>query len=220
MQKLDRHSVPAPPCLVSSEQRWRYSDLRGREKDEIRAALFVIQKERCAYCERRTGTSPADGHVEHFRKQANNHELELSWSNLFWSCVDESTCGKHKDKCDRPLGSGRQASFIFDDLIDPSVDDPHDYLMFLPDGTVRPREGLSAAGERRALETMRVFQLADSPFLRKSREDAAKPYVKAVDSLLRAGSGTLNQYLQSVQADIDSAPFSSVIRQYLKGILD
>ena len=220
MQKLDRDRIPVPSCLVAPEEGWSYGDLGGQDKAEIRAALVAIQRECCAYCERRTGTGPKDGHIEHFRKQASNPTLRLAWSNLFWSCLDEHTCGKHKDKCDRPVGSGPQAKFDIDDLIDPSVQDPHDFLIFLIDGTIRPREGLSLADERRALETIRVFQLADSPFLRKSREDAAKPYVAAVDSLLQAGLDTLKRYLQSIQADIDSAPFSSAIRQHLKGFLD
>lgn len=218
MHKLDRNSVPVPPCLVAPDAGRRYTDLHGSEKNEIRETLLTMQKQRCAYCERRTGAERDDGHVEHFRKQAGNEALVLTWSNMYWSCQDEKTCGKHKDKCDRPAGSGPQAVFDADELIDPCVHDPDAHLQFFTDGTVRPREGLDPPAARRASETVRVFQLADSPYLRKSREDAVQPYVLAVDSLLAAGLEVLQRYLESVNTVIDDSPFCTVIQQYVRGL--
>jgi uncharacterized protein (TIGR02646 family) len=179
--------------------------------------LLDLQKHRCAYCERRTGEAKDDGHIEHFRNQAGHDDLTLAWFNIFWSCNDEKTCGKHKDKCNRQ--SGRLAAFNPNDLIDPCQDDPNTFLLFVVDGTVRPRDGLDAVNQRRAEETLRVFQLAESAYLRKSREDAVKPYVGAIDSLLFAGADLVVRYVKSEVAKIDSAPFASAIRQYLEGIL-
>ena len=130
---------------------------------------------------------------------------------------DTYFCGKHKDKCDRFAGPRR--TFDPDDLIDPSIVDPEEFLEFLPDGTVRPRHDLSSRNEHMAAETLRVFQLADSAFLRRSREDAVRPYVHAIDTLLPFGSASLKSYLESVQAEIDDAPFSTAIRHYLRGLL-
>jgi hypothetical protein len=135
---------------------------------------------------------------------------------MFWSCNDEKTCGKHKDKCNRQ--SGPRAAFDPNHLIDPSQDDPNKFLLFVVDGTVRPRDGLNEADERRAKETLRVFQLADSAYLRKSREDAVRPYVGAIDSLLSAGADLVVQYVKNEVAKIDKAPFAATIRQYLEGI--
>jgi hypothetical protein len=72
--------------------------------------------------------------------------------------------------------------------------------------------------QRRAQETLRVFQLADSAYLRKSREDAVKPYVSAIDSLLSAGVDLVVRFVQSEVGKIESAPFATAIRQYLEGI--
>jgi uncharacterized protein (TIGR02646 family) len=218
MHKLDRNAVPVPGCLQQNLVGRSFSTLHSPEKTEIRNTLLTIQKQRCAYCERRTGTERDDGHIEHFKDQAHHGHLTLDWTNLFWSCTDEKTCGKHKDKCNRPVGTGSQALFDIGDLIAPDVDDPHDYLLFVVDGTVRPKNGLSAAHERRALETIRVFQLSDSPFLRKSREDAVRPYIGAVDALLAAGKDILLEYIRTEAARIHEAPFFSVIHQYLDGL--
>jgi len=216
MHALDRNTVPIPPCLVAPPAGWDYSDLHGNEREEIRARLLELQKHRCAYCERRTGDERDDGHIEHFRNQGEHIHLRLAWANMFWSCNDEKTCGKHKDKCNRQ--SGPRAAFDPNHLIDPSQDDPNKFLLFVVDGTVRPRDGLNEADERRAKETLRVFQLADSAYLRKSREDAVRPYVGAIDSLLSAGADLVVQYVKNEVAKIDKAPFAATIRKYLEGI--
>jgi uncharacterized protein (TIGR02646 family) len=217
MHRLDRTTVPIPPCLAAPAAGFGFDDLNGAQKAEIRARLLDLQLHRCAYCERRTGEERDEGHIEHFRSQAARPDLAVEWSNMFWSCNDEKTCGKHKDKCNR--AAGPKAGFDHNELIDPNVDDPTNFLFFVVDGTVRPRDGLGAAEVRRAQETLRVFRLADSAYLRRSREDAVRPYVGAVDSLLSAGRDVVERYLQSEVARIDSAPFATVIRQYLEGIL-
>jgi uncharacterized protein (TIGR02646 family) len=217
MHALDRNTVPIPPCLAAPPAGQTYADLHGDEKEEIRTRLLDLQKHRCAYCERRTGDERDDGHIEHFRNQEQHDHLRLAWANMFWSCNDEKTCGKYKDKCNRQ--SGRFVAFDPNELIDPGQDDPNNFLLFVVDGTVRPRDGLDQVNERRAKETLRVFQLADSAYLRKSREDAVKPYVGAIDSLLSAGAELVTRYVKSEVAKIDSAPFATSIRQYLEGIL-
>jgi uncharacterized protein (TIGR02646 family) len=217
MHALDRSTVPTPPCLAAPPEGQTYADLHGDEKEEIRTRLLDLQKHRCAYCERRTGDEKDDGHIEHFRNQGQHAHLCLAWTNMFWSCNDEKTCGKHKDKCNRQ--SGRFVAFDPNDLINPCQDDPNNFLLFVVDGTVRSRDGLDQVNERRAKETLRVFQLADSAYLRKSREDAVKPYVGAIDSLLSAGAELVTRYVKSEVAKIDSAPFATSIRQYLEGIV-
>lgn len=218
MRKLDRASVTCPTCLGDFVPGSTYSQLRGHEKQEIRGALLSMQGHRCAYCERRTGEERDEGHIEHFRKQADQPALQLAWPNMFWSCLDEKSCGKHKDKCDRPAGTGPQASFNVDELLNPCDDDPDDFLEFLADGTVRPRDGLSVHDLQRAQESLRVFQLDANSFLRQSRKDAVSPYMSAVDALLKHGVDAVKGYVASVQSQIDSAPFSAAIKHYLRGL--
>jgi uncharacterized protein (TIGR02646 family) len=217
MHRLDRSLVPVPGCLVAPPAGRRYDTLFSSEKEEICTGLLELQRHRCAYCERRTGEERDDGHIEHFRNRAGHADLDLAWANMFWSCNDEKTCGKHKDKCNR--WSGRLARFDPDDIIDPSVEDPDDFFLFVVDGTMRPLDALDASSGRRALETLRVFQLANSAYLRRSREDAVKPYLGAIASLLSAGKDLVVRYVQGEIANIDSAPFATAIRQYLEGFL-
>jgi len=215
MHKLDRSAVLIPSCLNQSGR--RYCDLRGTEKEEIRAVLLEIQGHRCAYCERRTGEDHDDGHIEHFRNQADHAQLDLVWSNLFWSCKDEKTCGKHKDKCTKE--SGRLKRFDHDDIIDPAAEDPEGLLLFVFDGTVRPKDELNARDRHRAQETLRVFQLSDSAYLRKSRQDAVSPYISAVDAILNISSNHVETYVRSELSKLETAPFSTAIKSFLMSVI-
>jgi uncharacterized protein (TIGR02646 family) len=220
MRKIDRNSVPPPTCLAEPKNGLRYHQLCGLDKAEIRHLLLELQKERCAYCERRTGREKDDGHIEHFRNQAEHEHLDVEWTNMFWSCQDEKTCGKHKDKCNLVSGTGPQRAFDVNELIDPCVDDPDEFLLLVSDGTVRPRPGLSASQERRASETLRVFQLADSAYLRKARADAVHPYVSTIDQLLPFGVDIVKAYVQHMMATIQAAAFSTAVKHYLGGLLN
>ena len=214
MQKLDRTKAPVPTCLAAPVVP-NYGRLRGADKACIRQALFEIQGERCAYCERRTGTSEKDGHIEHFRNQANHPHLDLHWPNLYWSCNDADSCGKHKDNCDIKHGTSTQAEFNANDIIDPGVDNPDDFLVFVYDGEVKPREDLNAPTLKRATETLRVFQLADSAYLRKSRADAVGPYVRSLDLMRQIAPERIAAYAQSELGKTDRVPFHTPIRHFL-----
>jgi uncharacterized protein (TIGR02646 family) len=214
VHKLDRAKASIPTCLATPTVA-NYGRLRGADKESIRQALFTIQGERCAYCERRTGTGEKDGHIEHFRNQANHAQLDLHWPNLFWSCNDTNSCGKHKDDCDIKNGTSTKAEFNPDHIIDPGSDNPDDFLIFVYDGEVKPKVGLAASELRKATETLRVFQLADSPFLRKSRSDAVSPYVSQLDLLLQIAPDRILAYAQSELGKTQHAPFYTAIRHFL-----
>ena len=219
MHKLNRNSVDTPTCLKAPSADKCYADLRGHEKNEIRDRLLEMQGQRCAYCERRTGTDRHEGHIEHFRKQCNHGGLVLSWENLFWSCVDINSCGKHKDDCNIKHGTGVKREFKEDEIIDPAIEDPEHYFVFVSDGTVCLRDGLTTIEKKRAEETLRVFNLADSAFLRTSREDAVRPYKASIDSLLPHGIEMVQKYVDGVFNQIDTSPFCTAIKHYLGGLL-
>jgi uncharacterized protein (TIGR02646 family) len=217
MHHLDRSTIPIPRCLAAPTEGRTYAVLTNAEREEIRKSLLELQGHRCAYCERRTAADRDDGHIEHFLCQAEHKNLSLSWSNIYWSCKDEKTCGKHKDKCTKQ--SGRLAKFDHRELLDPGADDPSQYLLFVVDGTVRPREELDPASRRRAEETLRVFRLAESAYLQRARQDAVKPYLSTIKSLMEEGREMVTRYIQSQMAYVDDSPFSTAIRQYLEGFL-
>jgi len=214
MRKVDRSGVQVPASLQNVAAGRKFADLSRAEKDQIRDALQAIQLARCAYCERRTATDPRDGHIEHFRCQADHPQLDLTWSNLFWSCNDETSCGKFKDGCVR--AGGPRVRFNPGDLIDPANEDPDEYLLFVTDGTVQLKEGLDDAEGSRARETLRVFNLSESAYLRKAREDAVQPYVKIMSLLVESAPQLLQAYVASEQPKVADVPFSAVIRHFFR----
>lgn len=214
MRRINRNAVPVPECLNQAQVDRTYAHLRGAEKTQIRTSLLEIQGQRCAYCERRTGTGARDGHIEHFRKQADYQDITLTWSNMFWSCNDENSCGKYKDGCCRD--SGVRARFNPSNLIDPSVDDPDDFLLFITDGTVRPNDGLTDEQNMKACESIRVFNLNDSAFLRKAREDAIRPFFDTIAWFQKHAPGMIATYVASERVKIEAQPFSAGIKHFFR----
>jgi len=107
-----------------------------------------MQGRRCAYCE---GPMIAGNrHIEHFRQRRCYPEGTFDWNNLFGFCDRAGTCGRAKDQCgDYPEGS----------LIKADIENPDDFLVFTPRGTVEPRVDLSAGDHLRASETIRILGL-------------------------------------------------------------
>lgn len=218
MRYLDRSTVPVPSCLAEAPQGLTYDDLYGNQKAEIRAALLQLQGHRCAYCERRTGDHQKyDGHIEHFRDQTRHDELGLCWENLYWSCVDERTCGKHKDKCRKE--SGPQRRYHPGELLDPGRDQPDDYLLFVLDGSVTARPTADERARARAEETIRVFRLNESSYLEKARKDAVQPYVGIVQTLIQTAPALLPGYVRGALQQASSAPFQAAIKHFLLSVV-
>lgn len=219
MQRLDRNSVPAPACITPHDPARLYANLHGPQKTEIRTTLLTIQKERCAYCERRTGLANDDGHIEHFREQDVHPHLTTQWANLFWSCNEKHSCGNHKGTCKIVGGAGKCRAFDPANIIDPCAEDPDHFMVFISDGTINPREGLTDVENHRYEETMRVFNLAESSSLRKSRQDAVDPYIGILYSLRAAGPEIFRDYIASELARLDSRPFATAIRHFFQSNL-
>jgi uncharacterized protein (TIGR02646 family) len=215
MHRLDRNSVTAPSCIMPHDPARHYSTLRGSHKAEIRTALLTLQQNRCAYCERRTGTGENDGHIEHFHRQTDFPARSTDWTNLFWSCTDPNFCGKHKDECRISGSTGKCRPVVMDDVIKPCTDDPDQFMHFISDGAIQPRAKLTPAEKHRYDETLRVFQLAEAAFLVDSRRDAVKPYIDALSELMPDGPERVRAYIDRQLARVRSVPFETVIRHFL-----
>ncbi len=103
-----------------------------------------------------------------------------------------------------------------DDLIDPATEEPDDFLLFVTDGSVQVRDGLGDDAASRARETLRVFNLAHSAYLRKAREDAVQPYVKTVRWMVENAPQHLQAYVASELPGIANVPFSAVVRHFFR----
>lgn len=210
MRNLSRGNVPA--CLAQYQHgRDNWNDLDSSDKDEIRTELKAMQSERCAYCE--CSTVAHGQHIEHFRQKSIYPQGTFDWWNLFGSCDRNNSCGKHKDSLSK--------NYDHRDLIKPDVEDPDHFFHFMVDGTIALRLGLSANDQRRATETLRIFNLdpTHGP-LRAMRHEAAVGYKEtglAVAELFEEGAAAEDclAFITGELASTADLPFPTVIRHTL-----
>lgn len=205
MHKLKRDIAPA--CLARCAQEGRaWQNLSSADTREIRSALETMQGSYCAYCEAvsddKSKNQNQRRHIEHFRPRAKFPELTYCWDNLFLSCSNSETCGKHKDK--KGLG------YSPDEVLNPCLDDPDRFLRFYANGRVEPARGISEADKRRADETIRVFNL-NAPSLVERRKNV----LCAWEWLKNSSSDKINEYVSAI---LDQGqPFPTAVRHVLVG---
>jgi len=214
MRQLDRNSALPPVCLTCYQHgKHNWGSVSLEHKDEIRASLEKMQGRRCAYCE---GSVDSLGHhIEHFRAKGAFPKLTFDWSNLYWSCDASDSCGRHKDHDSGPYDP--------DDLIDPCREDPDRFFKFRSDGTIRVRTDIPDKEQRRANETLRVFNLNPSQGrLRQMRKRALEAYTARDPDILAALETFEPSERDAIIADelarTASEPFSAVIRHFFAQI--
>lgn len=79
-----------------------YDKLSVEEKEKLKQELIDEQGALCCYCGRRITAD--DSHVEHFRPQKSYGNLDVSYDNLFASCIKEAVKGK-RFHCGHSKGS-------------------------------------------------------------------------------------------------------------------
>lgn len=209
MHQLDRGD--APPCLAHYRHgRDNWGSLTAKDKAEIGETLAAMQGARCAYCE--AEIVPGRGHIEHFVQKGRDPRVTFRWDNLFGSCNRRESCGKHKDSDAGPYADAY--------IIKPDDDDPDEYLIFVSDGTIQPREGLSDAQLQKAEETLRVFNLdARHGALRQMRRNATAGYLQIAEALWSSIEDFTDDEWQQLFDDelaaIANLPFVTAIRHTL-----
>lgn len=210
MHRLYRGTPPG--CLANFQHGSdNWNALGFTEKEEIRDALNSMQGKRCAYCE--CQLSSDNQHIEHFWQRSYYPQGTFAWDNLFWSCCQNDSCGKHKDLL--PI------TYDHRDLIKADVDNPEHFFHFMSDGTISIRSGLSAAERERAEETLRIFNLdPHHGRLRAMRRTAAAGYKDtglAVAHLLEEGAAP-TECLEFIMEELNhtaNLPFCTAIRHTL-----
>lgn len=208
MHKLQRGNAPA--CLAHYRHgRDNWGDVTPGEKATIWTELEAMQGQRCGYCE--ADISNGQKHIEHFHQKGRDASVTFLWSNLFGSCNREDSCGKHKDRC---------AVYPPANLIKPDVDDPEHFFVFVSDGTIAIRQGLSDPDRHRATETLRIFNLdAQHGPLRRMRQQAATGYLQTAEEFLTLAAEYLPEewqpLLDSEMAATAHLPFATAIKHVL-----
>ena len=209
MHKLQRRNAPA--CLANHQHRRdNWSNVTPGEKAAIWTELEAMQGPRCGYCE--ADTSNGQKHIEHFRQKALDPTVTFLWSNLFGSCNREDSCGKHKDN--------RCGAYTPADLIKPDVDDPECFFVFVSDGTIAVRHGLSVQDRHRATETLRIFNLdARHGPLRRMRQQAAAGYLQTGEELCALSAEyPLEEWQPLLDSELAATvhlPFTTAIKHVL-----
>jgi uncharacterized protein (TIGR02646 family) len=209
LHKLQRGA--APECLANFRHGIdAWSDVTAEEKTEIWRNLESMQGLRCAYCE--AHIERGKRHIEHFRQRGRFAEGTFDWTNLFGSCDHEKCCGKHKDRCG-----------MYDpaDIVKPDEEDPDDFFVFVSDGTIDVRRGLSARDEHRARETLRVLNLdAHGGRLRQMRRSAIAGHLHTVDEIRELAENLPPElWMPELQRELHSIaelPFVTAIRHALQ----
>ena len=187
MHKLHRPDIEPSGLQAARENRLQNWE-SGLEKASIRQALLEMQDSRCAYCEK--SLKDSEQHIEHFRKQSEYPKLVFVWSNLFLSCNNQNTCGKHKDRI----------SINIDEVIDPCIDDPEYYLEFDLNGRVFPKSCLTPQERLKAEKTIEAFNLNEL-HLKTNRKNFLKSFRWITETQDIADSEGLRLYLSSFTID-------------------
>lgn len=116
--------------------------------DDIRDALSIIYKGKCAFCEQKEELT----HVEHFRPKDTYYWLAFSWDNLLMSCP---TCNTHKstnfeidgvlanfENTELNIRNINSSSTTYDaieipKMVNPEVTDPNGLIYFEKDGSIK-----------------------------------------------------------------------------------
>jgi uncharacterized protein (TIGR02646 family) len=231
MHKLDRAKVPAPECLGQWDyEKHTWDDFGHPCKQHVRIALKRLQGQsisttdaddddvmigvRCAYCE---GPIFNGGHIEHFRRKnpkLGYPKLTFDWDNLFFSCDSQEHCGHFKD---RPAAEPYDADL----LVKPDNDDPDNFFYFHQSGAVRVRnrDGISENDQKRAGETIRVFNL-DCGTLRGTRRHALNGYRNRtrdiLDELMTWEPELREEYIRDELEATRWDPYATVIRHFFE----
>lgn len=195
MHKLNRPT--APSCLDKYQHGLNnWGDVSSEDKAEIWLSLHHMQGSRCAYCECEIDMQDGaqDAHIEHFRQRGRYPQSTFDWDNLFGSCNRTDSCGKYKDK----------QTYNYSDLIKVDDEDPEDYLRFLPDGQMVPKDQLDANQQRRAEETIRVFNLNGA--LRQIRRIHVMGYLQTAEELA------------ALAEDCDEADWQELLEEELRAV--
>ncbi|AYM79861.1 TIGR02646 family protein [Janthinobacterium agaricidamnosum] len=207
MHKLQRGAAPA--CLSNYRHgRDNWKAVTAEDKREIWERLNEMQQHRCAYCEGSLRTDKK--HIEHFRQNRRDSKVIFLWTNLFGSCNRPDNCGKFKDELP-PYDPA--------DLIKPDEEDPEHFFLFVSDGSVAVREGLNAVDKKRAMETIRIFNLNGA--LREMRRSAIAGYIELgmeFIEIVESGDLTREQCLELYKDELAATaylPFSTAIKHTL-----
>ena len=190
-QKVTEHTSPK----AEAERLWNQK--ASRPFDAVRSTLerMAAGRARCMYCEDDRGTD-----IEHFYPKATYPLRAFSWCNYLLAC---GHCNSNLKREQFPLDAAGQPA-----LVDPTVDDPADHLVFLP--TTGEFRSIGSKGA----PSIEVFALNDHTPPRKLPQARQKTLVKLIVILQeydRALETAEVEYAALLKETVRDEPFPAVL---------
>ncbi len=122
------------------------SDIRARLRKDI---LEKEQNNVCIYCEKKISDNSKKSNIDHFKTRNLFPEKSLDYANLLVSCNVNERCSSFKDSR-KSLLKNRDD---YENIIDPSIENPNDFFNYLLSGEIIPID------EKKAQFTIDIFNL-------------------------------------------------------------
>ena len=132
----------------------RWEELNGELRYNIRLHILLYEQDcLCGYSEIPLDEENTSSHIDHFVKRDYDHSKIFDWDNLLVSAIDEDYGGKYKDNTYK-IKQNEYAQ-----IFNPTKDDMGQYIEYLRDGRIAPRDGIQDAINDKILKTIEVFNL-------------------------------------------------------------
>lgn len=132
----------------------RWEELNGELRYNIRLHILLYEQDcLCGYSEIPLDEENTSSHIDHFVKRDYDHSKIFDWDNLVVSSIDEDYGGKYKDNTYK-IKQNEYAQ-----IFNPTKDDMGQYIEYLRDGRIAPRDGIQDAINDKILKTIEVFNL-------------------------------------------------------------
>jgi uncharacterized protein (TIGR02646 family) len=204
MRKIQRLVLPAPTQKALDRKQARANTKKAagtlnieatwksaRQTKPLKTALGVLQtmagnRQRCMYCGDSHGTD-----IEHFWPKERHPERMFRWLNLLLCCTE---CGRFKGE-NFTLANGLPL------LVDPTADNPWQFLDFDPDtGNIVARFDLTANDwTPKGTETVKVLHLDSREALANSYKQTHRRLKSRVEAALQEPAPDANALVQALR---------------------
>lgn len=132
----------------------KWEELNGELRYNMRLHILLYEQDcLCGYSEIPLDAENTSSHIDHFVKRDYDHSKIFDWNNLVVSAIDEDYGGKFKDNTYK-IKQNEYAQ-----IFNPTKDDMGQYIEYLRDGRIAPRDGIQDAINDKILKTIEVFNL-------------------------------------------------------------
>ena len=155
MKKINKQAPPAALTdFVSKEHPSTWAELHEKAYATYQICVAQLQKEQdgmCGYTERPVSIAGGGTHIDHFVKRDHNAKMIFDWQNLVLAVHASGYGADWKDLHIKKSAYGK--------IINPVKEDPHLFFTYMPNGMIKPKNGLTGPDREKAEFTIEVFNL-------------------------------------------------------------